>query len=131
MLVIGSTAFAQEKPLQKQDLPLKAIEFLDSFTNDKQISSIEIDKEFLSKEYEVNFTDKSEVEFDMKGNLKEFKAKKSGISKEVLPSNIAAFISENYPDLKILKIDKKGKKYKVTLENDLKLEFNRKEKLVK
>lgn len=51
-----------------KELPLNARNFINQYFSKPQISYIKIDSEFLSKKYEVTLTDRTEIDFDKKGN---------------------------------------------------------------
>ena len=103
-----------------KDLPLNARNFINQYFSKPQISYIKIDSEFLSKKYEVTLTDRTEIDFDKKGNWTEVDCKKGAV-----PAAL-----KNFPNEIITKIERKGTGIEVELANDFSLKFNKKGQFV-
>lgn len=69
-----------------KELPLTARNFINQYFSKPQISYIKIDSEFLSKKYEVTLTDRTEIDFDKKGNWMEVDCKKKCCACRPYPS---------------------------------------------
>lgn len=81
-----------------------------------------------SHSFEVRFEDGSEVEFDYAGNWKEVDCKYKSVPASVLklvPAGIQTYVSANFPQAIITKINLKVWGYEVELNNGLDVEFNR------
>ena len=82
------------------------------------------------KSYEVIFTNGDKVEFDNKGNWEEVNCKYSAVPAAIIPATIQKYVTTNYPDAKILKIERDKKDYEVKLSNRTELKFDLKFNLI-
>lgn len=113
-----------------KELPLTARNFINQYFTKPQISYIKIDNEFLSKKYEVILTDRTEIEFDKKGNWMEVDCKKNAIPGALVPVFIKDYVKTNFPNQIITKIERNGTGLEVELANDFSLKFNKQGKFV-
>lgn len=114
-----------------KELPLNARNFINQYFSKPQISYIKIDSEFLSKKYEVTLTDRTEIDFDKKGNYwTEVDCKKGAVPAALIPVSIKDYVKKNFPNEIITKIERKGTGIEVELANDFSLKFNKKGQFV-
>jgi hypothetical protein len=125
-LIFGLSANAQKLVITKAALPIAAQTFLKNHYGSKKPTYILEDKDLLSKEYKVQFADKTEIEFDKKGNWKEVDGKNSRIPNSIIPKPIATYVKNHFGREKITKIEKETLGYEVKLSNGLELKFNSK-----
>ncbi len=130
-LLFGLSANAQKTVIKKEALPANAQTFLKTHFGSKKPNYILEDKEILSTEYKVKFSDEIEIEFDKKGNWKEVDGNNAKIPKSIVPKKIASYIKTNFPKEKVTKIEIETSGYEVKLTNGLELKFNLKEDFVK
>jgi hypothetical protein len=123
-LIFGLSANAQKTVIKKEALPANAQTFLKTHFGSKKPSYILEDKEILSTEYKVQFDNKTEIEFDKKGNWKEVDAKGAKIPNSIVPKKITSYIKANFPKEKITKIELGSSGYETKLTNGLELKFN-------
>ncbi|WP_264553615.1 PepSY-like domain-containing protein [Flavobacterium sp. N2038] len=123
-LIFGFSANAQKTVIKKEALPANAQTFLKTHFGSKKPSYILEDKEILSTEYKVQFDNKTEIEFDKKGNWKEVDAKGSKIPSSIIPKKIASYVKTNFPKEKVTKIELGTSGYETKLTNGLELKFN-------
>jgi len=108
-------------------LPNNAREVIKTNFPQSEISYIKIDTEtFRSKIYEVTLTDGTELEFDKKGSWIEIDCKKGKVPSIFVPANITQYITQNFPNQFIVKIEKDRRGYDVELSNDLDVKFDTK-----
>lgn len=113
------------------ELPQASRNFLNQHFTTAAISHIKIEKNLLGvKGYEVILTDGSHVEFNRKGEWKEIKTPQSAIPSAILPAFIRTYVSQHYPGIEIITIDKDSKDYEIDLKNGLELKFNLEGKLI-
>lgn len=131
-LLVGVGACAQESVISKDELPQVAQTFIsDNFAN-SSIDYIKKDKEILSTDYQVRFTDGVKIEFDSKGNWVEIDGNKNAIPTSFIQSNIVNYVKEKFPNAQIKKIEiGRFGKQEVKLTNGLELEFDSKGKFKK
>ena len=112
-------------------LPLPARNFINRHFTKPEVSHIKIDKEMLeATKYEVLLTDGTEIEFDSKGNWEEVDCKHTSVLVAIIPAAIQKYVTTNYPDAKVLKIERDKKDYEVKLSNRTELKFDLKFNLI-
>ena len=116
--------------MDAKELPMAAQTFLRQHFSDKQISYIKVEKEFLSKRYEVMMTDRTKIEFDGKGNWEEVDGKHNHIPRALVPDYIRQFVDTQYPDANYVKIERDRGEVEINLSNWLSLKFNKKGQLI-
>lgn len=119
-----------DKPITVKELPQKSQQFIHKFFPKEEISLVKMDKEMWDKSYEVIFTNGQKVEFDKNGVWKEVDCQYSAVPNGILPEAIQKYVTEKYPNAKILKIEQDNKKTEVKLDNKLELKFNRSNQLI-
>ena len=131
-LVAVQFAFAGDVITQDaKQLPLTARNFINQHFTKPQISYIKIENEFLqNKKYEVLLADRTEIDFDSKGNWIEVDCKKQAVPTSLIPAHVKVYVKTNFPNEVITKIERKRRGVEVELGNDLSLEFNKKGQLV-
>ena len=130
-LVAVQFAFAGDVITQDaKQLPLTARNFINQYFSKPHISYIKIDSEFLSKKYEVTLTDRTEIDFDKKGNWLEVDCKKSAVPEALIPVPVKEYVKTNFPREIITKIERGRTGVEVELSNDYSLKFNKKGKFV-
>ena len=84
----------------------------------------------LSKTYEVRLDNGIEIDFDKNGAWDKVDGNYISIPAELIPEFIVQYVKANFPDTRILKIDKERGGYEVELSNKLDLKFNSRGKLL-
>jgi hypothetical protein len=85
-----------------------------------------METDFLDKTFDVIFTNGDKVEFDKKGNWTKIDCEHTQVPAEVIPAAIQQYLSKNYPDAKVVKIEKTDRKgYDVDLNNGFDIEFDK------
>lgn len=127
ILFVGTGLNAQESIIEKNKLPQQAQKFiLDNFSKNT-IDYVKMDKEVISTDYTVKFTDGLEIEFDSKGEWMEVDGNKTAIPTGFIQKNILSYIGEKFSNAQIVKIEKgRFGKQEIKLSNGLELEFNSK-----
>lgn len=113
-----------EKPIQVNQLPVAAQQFIKQHFADRKVALAKVETEFVSKSYEVVFADGDHIDFDSKGNWEEIECKSSSVPTAVIPTKIMEYIRENYPDTTVRKIEKDRREYEVKLSNRVELSFD-------
>lgn len=128
----GINANAQESVIPKEKLPQKAQKFISDNYSKSTVDYVVMDKEFLSVDYKVRFTDGSEIEFNSDGEWVEVDGKRSPISTGFIAKGILSYVKQNFPNAQIIKIEKSRLgKQEVKLSNGMELEFNSKGKFIR
>ena len=116
-----------DKPIQVSEMPKIAQEFIKKHFASKSVALAKVDTEFMDKNYEVIFTSGDQLEFDKKGNWIKVDCEHSQVPEAIIPVAIQKYVSQHYPDAKVVKIeltDHKG--YDVDLSNGIDIEFDKK-----
>ena len=115
---------SDDKPIKVAQLPQSAQQFIKSHFGNSKVAIAKMETDWLDKSYDVIFTDGNKLEFDKQGNWKEINCKYSAVPAGVIPAQILKYVSENYPDAKVLKIERDKKDYEVKLSNRWELKFD-------
>lgn len=131
LLTIGIAASADnDKPIEQSQLPSTAQTTLKSYFSDRKVALAKVESDLLDKNYDVIFTNGDKVEFNSKGEWTEVQCKQSSVPSALVPSQISSYVKTNYPNMKIVEIERDSKEYEVKLSNGIELTFNKKYKLI-
>ena len=119
-----------DKPIQVTQMPQTAQQFIKQHFADSKVALAKMESDFFYKSYEVIFTDGNKVEFDKKGDWTEVDCKYGTVPVAVIPAAIKQYVTTNYPDVNILKIERDKKDYEVKLSNRIELKFDLKFNLI-
>lgn len=126
----GFEANAQTAKAQAE-LPATAQTFINSNFSGQTISSLNVDKDRRSTEYDVRLSGGTSFEFDENGNWEEIDGNRTALPVSVLPKGIADYITKSYAGQNVVKIEKERKKYEVELGDGTELEFDLNGKFLK
>lgn len=112
------------KPIQVGQLPTTAQTFITTYFKNNKVALAKVDTEFLSKTYEVMFTNGEEVEFDRSGEWTEVQCKTGEVPSAIVPAAIRNYVKQNYPNATIQKIERDKHRFDVKLSNRLEIAFN-------
>ena len=82
------------------------------------------------KSYDVVFTNGEKVEFDKAGEWTEVKCQQNEVPAQIIPETIRTYVKTNYPDTKIVQIEKDKKEYEVKLSNRWEIKFDSKMRVI-
>ena len=108
-----------DKPVTIDELPQKAQEFLKQHFSKNTISYAQVEKELWG----VVFTNGEKIEFDKNGEWKEIDCKFSAVPDTLVPQQIQDHIKKQFPQNKIIQIEKDSKGYEIKLNNKLELKY--------
>lgn len=129
-LSFGFVYANDDVPITVEQLPQKAQQFLKSYFPQVSVSFAKKESDIIGNEYDVVLTDGSKMEFSSNGEWKSVECKGNAVPADIVPRQIKQYVTKNYPDTKILKIDRDRRDYEVTLSNRLELTFNKEFKLI-
>lgn len=120
-----TTKAGNDKPINFDQLPAQSQQMIKKYFPDQSVALVKMERELSGKSYEVIFTNGNKAEFDRKGIWKEIDCKYSELPLELVPQQITNYVSSNYPELKITKIEKKSRnRHEIELLNGMELEFD-------
>lgn len=108
-------------------LPQTAQAFIQKNFKKSGVSFIKVEKTLgFTQDYEVVFTDGTEIDFDSDGVWDKIEMPRSKeVPASLVPNAIAQYVSKNYPRQKIISIDKESRTYEIELQNGMDLIFDR------
>lgn len=122
---------SDDKPIDFKQLPTQSQELIKKHFPEQAIALVKMESELFDKSYEVIFTNGNKIEFDKKGIWKEIDCKYTQLPAAVVPAKIQTYVSKNYPEIRIIKIEKESKgQYEIELGNDIDLKFDSKYNLI-
>ena len=130
LTTIGS-AMATDTPIQMNELPTVAQQFVKKYFAKSEVSRITKDVELGGTDYKVTFADGSKVEFDNKGNWSDVECLGSEVPAGVVPVVIVNAVKERQPGAKIITIDKDNTDYELQLNNGKEMKFDLKGKFLR
>lgn len=113
------------KAISPGKLPQAALQTINTNLPGRKIAIAKVESELFSKSYTVIFTNGEKIEFDGRGRWTEVKCKRSAVPASLVPAQIAQYIRANYPDCRILEIERDDE-YEVKLSNHVEVTFNKK-----
>ncbi|RLZ11848.1 PepSY-like domain-containing protein [Faecalibacter macacae] len=131
LIALGTSVFAQDQIVTFNQLPTKGQNFISKYFQKGQVSTVILDNDYISKDYDVVLTNGTKIEFDGKGNWKEVDGKRNAIPTTFIPQSILNYVNKSFPNTKIIKIEKNRFSYDVELTNGLDLEFDSKGNFVR
>ena len=84
-----------------------------------------MERDFLERTYEVVLADGTKLEFTCDGNWKEVDCRYDEVPAVIIPAAIKEYVTNNYPNEKILKIERDRGYYELKLSNRYELTFNK------
>lgn len=110
---------------RETDYDKAAQEFLATYFKDLTVAYAVEESKYFGSEYEVTYTDRTEVEFRADGQWSAVDRKYSAVPAAIVPQQIADFVAKmNYPGQFIRKIDRDAYSWEIELSNGLEVEFD-------
>lgn len=114
-----------DRIIAKENLPNVSQQFISKYFGDLNITYAKEERGFFEKSFEVVFADGTKVEFARNGEWKEIDCRRSSVPSPIIPDKILKYVKNNYPDAKILQIERGRNDYEVRLSNRLELTFDK------
>ena len=89
---ITVTLAGNDRPITVDKLPAAAQNFLKSYFSDLTVAYAVEDPKFAGSEYEVTYTDRTEVEFDTKGEWTSVERKYTAVPAAIVPKQITDYV---------------------------------------
>ena len=123
-MTISDQMADNDKPIQIGQLPTKAQTFISTYFKNAKIALAKQETELFDKSYDVIFTNGEKLEFDKSGDWTEVSCKINGVPAAIIPQAIRTYVETNYPDAKVLKIERDRHEYEVKLSNRWEITFD-------
>lgn len=114
-----------DKPIQIGQLPTKAQTLITTYFKNHKVALAKMEPGLFYKSYDIIFTNGEKLEFDKSGDWTEVKCQMSEVPQDIIPVPIRSYLKENYPNEKVLQIERKNKEYEVKLSNRWEITFDR------
>ena len=130
MLVLATTASAgNDKPIQVSQLPQTAQQFIKKYFGDRKVAFAKEESDFR-KSYEIAFKNGDKIEFARKGEWTDIASKSSAVPTGIIPAPIAKYVADNYPDNKIVQIERDTRSTEVKLDNRMEIKFDKQHRVI-
>ena len=125
VFAVSTVAMADnDKPIQIGQLPTAAQTFITTHFKGNKVALAKQETELFDKSYDVIFTNGEKIEFDKSGEWTEVSCKINGVPAAIIPQAIKAYVESNYPDARIMKIERDRHEYEVKLSNRWEITFD-------
>lgn len=119
-----------DKPIAWEELPKQAQKTVKEKFADKQIALLQIESSLFDKDYHVIFKDGSRIEFSRSGDWTNIDCKKDAVPIDFIPSKIMTYLKANYPNAKVVSIEREKKTLEVELSNGMQFKFDKKFRII-
>ncbi|WP_304331008.1 PepSY-like domain-containing protein [Brachyspira innocens] len=114
MMLSIASVFAADMPIQANQLPKKAQDFISAnFANDPIVYA-EQDRNSFKAELQSGV----EIDFDRNGNWTDVASERTPLPTKFIPANIMKAVEGKYPQVPVLEISKEYLSYKLKLGNN-------------
>ena len=128
--LVAVAAVAHDKMIPYTELPHKAQTFIESNFDRNSVVSVTEENDRRT-EYEVRMADGTKVEFDANGIWKKVSVAHGAVPAALVPEAIAKLLATNYPNAKIVQLEKRGSGYEIELSDDREMLFDASGNLIK
>lgn len=129
LMLLSIVSVSAQKKISVNELPKPAQTFLSKHFSNYKILKVEKDRDNARFDYDVILSNRTEVDFDSKGNWEEVSGK---VPTSVIPAQIVKSIKNDYKGKRIVKIDKeKNGGYEIELANGLEITYDKNFKVVR
>ena len=124
-VIVSVLAAGKERPVTVQELPKMAREFLNTHFKDKTVAYAVADQKYAGAEYEVVYTDRTEVDFRTDGQWESVKSRYSPVPEAIVPQQIRDFVAKgNFPGQYICKIKRNAYTWEIELSTGAEIKFD-------
>lgn len=127
LVVVGlGVARADKYTIDRSQLPEAAQQMLTEHFPKAKVSMIKVDKHLLKKtDYDVKLVNGTKIEFNNAGKWTSVDCKTREVPQGLILKPIQRYVKKNFPDVKIVKIEKDFKGFEVDLSDGVELKFDR------
>ena len=115
-----------DKPVAPEQLPAPVKTFIQQQYPGEAITFAQKDLELTGWKYEVFMADGTHIEFDTDDTWDKIESPMTRpVPTALIPAPIVTHLQANFPDARILKIDKERNGYEIELANGMELKYNK------
>ena len=122
----SARADGHEEPITFERLPKSAQEFLTTHFKDLTLAYIVADHKIMTVEYEVTYTDRTEVDFRADGSWESVERKYAPVPAAIVPKPISDFVARNqlFAGQFIREIERNPYTWEIKLSGGLEIKFD-------
>lgn len=122
---VSASADDRERPTTVDKLPANAQQFLAEHFKGLNVAFVVEDPKMIGSEYEVTYTDRTEVNFNPQGEWTSVECKYNAVPASVVPQKIADYVAKsNFHGQHIMKIDRNAYTWEIELSGGLEIKFD-------
>lgn len=128
LLFAGITASRadNDRPITLEQLPAAAQTFLKTHFADLTLAYAVEDPKFVGSEYEVTYTDRTEVEFCPNGEWSSVERRYAAVPASIVPAQISAYVAKSsFSNQYIKKVERDAYTWEIELSNGIEIKFDR------
>ncbi len=115
-----------DRPITLEQLPAPAQTFLKTHFADLTLAYAVEDPKLIGSEYEVTYTDRTEVEFRSNGEWSSVERRYAAVPASIVPAQISAYVAKSsFPNQFIKKIERNFYTWEIELSNGIEIEFDK------
>lgn len=127
LIVAGfGAANADKYTIDRSQLPESAQEFLTKYFPKSKVGMIKVDRDLLKKtDYDVKLVNGTKIEFNNAGKWTSVDCQTREVPQDLILEPIRNYVAKNFPDVKIVKIEKDLVGFDVELSDGVEVKFDR------
>ena len=128
LLFAGITASLadNDRPIALDKLPAAAQTFLKTHFADLTLAYAVEDPKFVGSEYEVTYTDRTEVEFRPNGEWFSVERRYAAVPASIVPAQISAYVAKSsFSNQYIKKVERDAYTWEIELSNGIEIKFDK------
>lgn len=128
LLFAGITASLadNDRPITLEQLPAAAQTFLKTHFADLTLAYAVEAPKFVGSEYEVTYTDRTEVEFRPNGEWSSVERRYAAVPASIVPAQISAYVAKSsFSNQYIKKVERDAYTWEIELSNGIEIKFDR------
>lgn len=127
LIVAGfGAANADKYTIDRSQLPESAQQFLTKYFPKSKVGMIKVDRHLLKKtDYDVKLVNGTKIEFNNAGKWTSVDCKTREVPQELILKPIRNYVAKNFPDVKIVKIEKDFVGFDIELSDGVEVKFDR------
>lgn len=127
LIVTGfGAANADKYTIDRSQLPESAQQFLTKYFPKSKVGMIKVDRHLLKKtDYDVKLVNGTKIEFNNAGKWTSVDCKTREVPQDLILKPIRNYVAKNFPDVKIVKIEKDFVGFDIELSDGVEVKFDR------
>ena len=115
-----------DRPITLEQLPAAAQTFLKTHFADLTLAYAVEDPKFVGSEYEVTYTDRTEVDFRSNGEWSSVERRYAAVPASIVPAQISAYVAKSsFSNQYIKKVERDAYTWEIELSNGIEIKFDR------